>query len=187
MFQFKSRYTKDSLVCPGVVVTLLRITDKRRTALRARLAEPLEKLRGIQAELESFNIPSGDDAVVAPDIVARVMTLNDQIQSIQKGDLDPIYGEVCFFGVTGLELDVEPEGKMTFEHLREHGPEGLCEEIVAWAREEAELSASERKNSESPTTSVGSADGDKSGTTAASADATSSISPETVGGIFLVK
>lgn len=177
--KFESKRTVESRTCEGVTFVVHKLTEGRRNRLRLKLADALAKLRTIQGEIDALPLPRtlegdlDDKAELDPKVLAQVLVLQDRIQTITSVEIDPAYVDACFVSVAGVEIDGKSGADVDATLLRESGPEELYREIVAVVRAEAELTGTERKNSESPTTLDVAAGGGEKSTTAEFADATS--------------
>lgn len=157
----------------GVAFTVRRFTEGLRIRLRTDLSTSLERIREIVAEAESLE----GQAKADPKTEARLQSLSDSIERLQSAEIDRAYVRAGLVKVEGLEIDGQPA---TTDALIENGPRDLYREILAAVKREAGLTETERKNSESPTTSGEAVGGETSTMTAANASGSGSTSHETV-------
>jgi hypothetical protein len=143
--QYTSNRKIESEALPGVTFWVRKLTEGRRAALRAKLAEPNKKIRQImrqQSELEKTPIEERD--------TAAWLELDDDFNSILI-DINSLY---IFWGLSkieGLEVDGKPLGVEDAADF----PSNLFAEIMDRVKEEMELSGAETKNSSSLPTSQG--------------------------------
>lgn len=163
---FTSRVTIDSKTTPGVQFTIRRMTDGVRNRLRLSLAKPLAQLRDLQARLNSFDVPENEKDAPA-EMLTAILNLNDEIQNLVASEINPHYFRAAFVGVMGIEVDGEKNPSADF--FIENGPEELYNEIVEAIRDQAQMSAKEKQNLESPTTSAADVVGGTDDTNAARA------------------
>ncbi len=181
MLNFTSTKTLTSEKFPGVSFTIRVMTDGVRSALNLALAGTLAKMRDLTADIQSIDFERDAEgnvleAKAAPHMLALATNLTDEALRLRRFTMDPEYFKACFVSVDGIQIDgTVPDGPT----LKERGPEDLYREIVEKIHEEAEMSAEERANLGSPTTSVAGVGGQTNGTTAAPADAKATTSPAT--------
>lgn len=173
---------------PGVKFRIRKITEGLRVQLRLHLAEAFGRMRDIEAEREAFHAElaerhgkRADDLLVA-DLSAeerkRLAGFVERLALIQDAELNAAYYEAAFEAAEGITVDGKaPDAAL----LRDRGPGELYREIVAAVLREAGLSAEEKANLESPSTSAAAVDGKTSATSAASASGTDSTSSESAG------
>ncbi len=183
MFEFNSTKTFPSTSCPGVSFTIRVMTDGVRSSLNLALAATLAKMRDITADIQSIDFPRDEkgnviESQAVPQMLAKATNLTDEALRLRRFSMDPEYFRLGFVSVSGILIDGKenPDGPT----LKESGPEELYREIVDRIHNEAELTAEERANLDSPTTSVAAVAGQTSDTTVAPADAKATTSPETV-------
>ena len=183
MKNFESTKRIQSKVTEGVSFVIRVITAGIRDRLNLQLAEVTDKARDLQARLRMLNLPLKEDgtfdaeAEVDLETVIQMEKLVEDSERIKRTEVDPVFMDACFVAVEGLTIDGEPVKSAV--QLRDFGPEELYREVVAAVRAEAELTAKERENLESPITSAAEADGRMRSSTAAPASSNDSTSTGT--------
>lgn len=191
MIIFAVRKTIQSTLYPGVTFVVRTMTEGVRNNLRSKLSVPLAKMREIQAKLESFDLPRNADGSVDNNghvdasVIAEALNLHDQLGLIKANEINPSYVKVGFVLITGIQMDpgtaedvvmVSPDPTNLMDTI----PSDLYQEIVDTIRAEAELSAAERENLESPTISGAQVDGQSLVTIAPLAEETTCTKAEIV-------
>jgi hypothetical protein len=141
--QYESRVEVESKACPGVRLTVRRMSFGRRLELTKRVQNLAKKLAFLAAD---------------PDAASEAE------QAVLGAEIDGEYLRWGLAKVDGLEIDGEPA---TVESLIEAGPEPLVRVALATVRREAGLSDGERKNCESRSISSSEAEPDGTATNAA--------------------
>jgi len=119
---YESTKTVASSIMPGVKFGLRRISFRGR----------LELLRAVRQV-------SGRQ-----DFAAAGESLADRLEAaVLEHELDEIYLRWGLVGIEGLELDGNPA---TIDTLLAHGPENLCQEVLAAIKQDCGLTESEAKN-----------------------------------------
>jgi hypothetical protein len=176
-YKFITSRKFESEVCPGVVAHLFKMTEGRRSDLRAALAEVASRERDLFQELQALS-------QVAEDVrdMAKWVGLNTKLDALQLDEIQPTWIQ---WGLKSLEgLVSENDIPLTKDDWKKW-PSALFKEIYRAIQVEAELDGAERKNSESPTTSGVVADGPPSSSTAASAEKKASGEDATAGSSLL--
>lgn len=144
---YESTRTVKSEIFEGVTIYLRKMTEGRRTNLRKQLAEPNRRIREILKE---------QDAIMATEEQARTaeqntkwLDLNDEYDNVHAELIDPVWINWGVKQIEGLQVDGNP---LTIAEMSEW-PSVFFKEVMDAVKAEAELNGSERKNSESPTTS----------------------------------
>jgi hypothetical protein len=120
--RYESTITVESSAVEGVRFTIARMTFGRRIEL-------MRRVRQLSARMEFERAGSH---------------VADQIQaSLLGAEIDELYLRWGLVAIDGLELDGDPA---TSETLVSHGPERLCQEIIAAIKRECSLTDEERKN-----------------------------------------
>jgi hypothetical protein len=145
-----SRTTVESKLYPGVTFVVNRMNERRRVRrelgfadLRLRVNEQQTAIQ--EALKEKDSLPPG-----------RLEQMNASFGELLHGEWYPAWIRWGILSIDGLEIDGV---KATVQTLCEDGPTDLVEEVFAAVMEAAGLSTVEEKNSESPGTSEGQADG----------------------------
>ena len=128
--EYQSQIEVESASTPGVRFLVRRMSFGRRLELTRRVQELAKRLAFLQAGERG----AGTDAETA----------------LLGAEIDREYLRWGLADVEGLEIDGEP---VTVESLLEAGPEELVREALREVKRQAGLSESERKNSESHSTS----------------------------------
>ncbi|MFN3323416.1 MAG: hypothetical protein ACK5AZ_07970 [Bryobacteraceae bacterium] len=186
---FESKTTQQSKLegFQGVSFTVNKLTEGVRIQLRLKLADALARLRDIEAEREEFfeSLAQGKgkpfEEIRVSELTAKERRVldgfNDRIDIINETEVNPAYFQAGFVSVEGLEIDgTKPDA----ETLRKAGPPALYREILAAIFSNGGLTAEEKENLESPSTSGAAVDGQTSSTNAPSAESTASMSDATV-------
>jgi len=182
---FESTVTKQSKLA-GVSFTVRKLTEGVRIRLRLDLADALARLRDIEAERQEFfeGLASAKgkavDEITLAELTAKERRaldgFTDRIELINEAEVNPAYFRAGFVAVEGLEIDGRvPDAEM----LMQSGPPELYREILAEIFKHAGLTAEERENLRSPSTSGAEVDGQTSSSNAQSASGTDSTQGET--------
>lgn len=191
---FKSTETHESTTCEGVRFTVRALNVIQRAERdaqvsehqwafaellgkyqRVRAEEPLAKeAEEVAVELSKLGEPHGD-------LAARVVTLINQYQAIKteipearRADYESgllmdlhLKPSVIRAGLVSVEGLMDGEEEITdAEGVIQHAPSKLIEEIWIECQRAAGLGETDSKNSQSPGTSAGQADGKTSSSTA---------------------
>jgi hypothetical protein len=178
MFKYETTRRQESATFPGVFITLRKMTEGRRTELRRLIAEPNSRLRGImreQAELDKLPEDARD--------MASFLELQDRFDEILMSEVNPAWVRWGVKMVDGLEVDGRTLAVEDFLDW----PSVLFAEVVDLVKTEAELDGAERKNSALPTTSGEQGGGNRTPSTAPSADEGGTSAGELVQGISQVQ
>lgn len=119
---YESTKMIQSAKCPGVRLTIRRMTLGRR----------LEMIRHVKERAKRLEFHQAGDSL--EDVLSS---------SLLACEIERIYLEWGLIGVEGLEIDGAPATK---ESLYESGPEHLCKEVIEAVKSEIFLTESERKN-----------------------------------------
>jgi hypothetical protein len=154
----------------GVTVKLKKMSQRRRAEFNLTMAALLDKARNIDIaneplELEYSAFLKSVDAAKASDSELPVFP-DDKLDALGKAwtakrrfEQDEMAPPLLRWGVASIEGLVIDGKPADIELLIDAGPPELCEEISYQVTRVMNLSAAERKNSESPTTSGAVADG----------------------------
>lgn len=168
--------THESATCPGVTFTVRRFSVGMRVALRKRLDPTFAKSRAIARERGDWV----DDVahrlgLEATELTVDKLSRDDQARFgeflaredyLQATEVDLAHFDAGFVAIDGLTIaGTDPDAKT----LRDEGPPDLVAEILAKIREGIGLTAEQKQNLESPTTSAAPADGQTPDTSAATA------------------
>jgi hypothetical protein len=177
--KFESQPTFKSLLFPGVTAKVRKLSHGMRTRIDMSLAKTREKIRELSDERAEIIDPAREaaEASVPADTADRDNAINEAIDKLISRDDKRIlrdrlasinflvYSEVqrgyldeAVKSIAGLDVDIEGDGNFvpctTIPDLIEHGPPELVQEIYdAIQSGISGLSADERKNSPSPSTS----------------------------------
>ena len=190
---YEPTITHESAACPGVTFTVKRFSVGMRTALRKRLEPIFSKLRAIAREradwLDDVCARTGIDSAemtvdkLSSSDMAKFETFVEQEDYLQVIELDPAHFDAGFVSIEGLTIAGETPSAA---RLRDEGPPDLVGEILLKIRAGFGLTAEQKANLESPTTSAAPADGQTNDTNAATASANASTPPETADAISTV-
>jgi hypothetical protein len=157
----KLKDEKGELLYPGVVFVINRMNERRRLTrelqladLRMKVNEQSEALRNALKEKDSL----------AP---GQLDHMNAEFGNLLHGEWYPAWIRWGVVAIEGFEIDGVAASIKT---LCEDGPTDLVEEAFYAVIAAAGLSTPETKNSESPGTSEGQADGKTNDSTAPSAE-----------------
>ena len=142
--EYASQVEVESRAFPGVRLTVRRMSFGRRLELTRQVQELAKKL--------AFLAAGEKDAA------------SEAEQALLGAEVDRAYLRWGLAGVEGIDIDGMAA---TAESLIAAGPEALVREALEAVRREAGLSADERKNCASPSTSSSEAKPDGSATNAA--------------------
>jgi hypothetical protein len=179
MFEHHTTRTLNSRVCPGVVITVRKITEKRRSRLMIQTAALLEKDRELAKRFEEINkrakpvfegvdekgqmkpkmrpvvdgaSPVEQEMEFTPEDARALLDVVRDRQSFEALEVHPVYISTFVSSVEGLLIDGK---KATIDDLLgDDSPDGLTQEIVAFLLERIDLSSEEKKTSQSPSISA---------------------------------
>ena len=175
-YQYNSTRKVESETLPGVTFYLRRMTEGRRSALRAKLADHNRRIREImkaQADLEKTPIEERD--------TASWMELNDEFESILQEKINPQWVSSFLTKVEGLEVD----GKSVNCEDWADFPSHFFQEVLDKIKHEAELGgADEIPNSSLPLISHAQEGGAVRSTAASSAEGKDGTENETAANII---
>lgn len=174
MHKYSSIREIDSKVLPGVKLRLKRLTEGRRTALRAALAEATARMRRISREMDAMAKLSPEEQDIE-----KLLEAQDRFDEIVATEVNPAWIRWGLASISGLEVDGEELG---LDRLYDW-PAPLFKEALETIRAEADMSAEERKNSELPSTSGELEVGSQNSTTASRVNGSVSSADETAGSI----
>ncbi len=158
---YSSTYTIDSKECPGVKVTLRKMTEGVSIALQRSLAPAMEKLAQIHEDVEDAK------AMGEAESLKRLLEIGERQGMILRGDINPAWFRQGFVSCEGLTID----GKAaTAELILNAGPRELYREILDAIQDEANATKKIAGESAQPSTSPVPADGLTSGSGAGGAD-----------------
>lgn len=151
-----SKTKHESALFPGVVFTIKKMTERRRVQREMTIAilrmKVNEGTAAIKAAIEDdANVPAG-----------TADKLNREFGLLLHTEWYPAWIRWGVHSIDNFEIDGE---KATVEMAIEFGPTALLEEMFLAVLKESGLMTVEEKNSQSPGTSEGQADGKTSDTT----------------------
>jgi hypothetical protein len=170
----------ESVTCPGVTVTLKKLSKGRKDKLEMRMADANSKRFELARRFASI-VPAADsdDSLEETGAVEKLIAKLDQEQALEFAELNretavmedtviiPAYLRTFINKIEGLEIDGQAA---TVDLLLEDGPEELVDELYGGIVKLLTVSKDEAKNSESPSTSVAVEGGSPTPTSATSAD-----------------
>lgn len=180
---YESTITKESAHCARVRYTFRRMSEGMRIALRQQLSAAFGRLRDLAQDRDALHVAITERlgkpieqvlvGELTPEERARMTQIEDEQGTVQECTVQPAYFAAAFVRVAGLTIDgLEPDGTV----LRECGPPELVQEITAAILEASTLTAAERENFGSPTTSGAQVAGPTSDTSARAASDSGSTS-----------
>jgi hypothetical protein len=119
---FKTTTTVPSKICEGVTVTVRKMTEDRRDALRTAMAAPLVKLQLIDQEVNEKKDRTDSDSR------ARVNELLNDALRIQTSELNAIKIDWGVKAISGLCID--DEGNVATVAEWKKWPSDLVNEVV---------------------------------------------------------
>lgn len=134
----------ESQLFSGVSFVLKKMTEGRRIDLRTKLAPHNSRVREIMREQAIIDKVDENDRDVS-----KWIALQEEFDSIMLEQVNPAWINWGVKLIDGLEADGNPLGLEDWKDW----PSALVNEVVEAVKAEAELNGTERKNSESPTTS----------------------------------
>ena len=159
---------------PGVEVVLRKMTEGRRLELRKAIGEPNRRIREILREQAAIEQQPEETRNMS-----AWLSLQDEFDGIMLEKVNVSWVQWGVKSLQGLEVD----GRMLGLEDWADWPSALFDEVLTLVKSEAELNGSERKNSESATTSGAQADSSQSPSTAPSARSADGGGIETVASI----
>lgn len=179
----------------GVTFTIKKISHGLRTKIRRDLAAALAKIREKSEQIESivddFKLSDepeepqqlqlvelddkGEVPAKKPGVrfnrdqtraIQRITDINNDIEIITAGEVDPVYLRQAFISIDGFQIDGKAPDANT---MYERGPEELCQEIIRAIKSAAGLTVAVKENLELPITSGAAAGGQMNDTIAPAA------------------
>lgn len=159
---YRSRITFESQIIPDVRVVLRRFSPERRVAIELATAEWRQKFTDTslryaenvidpgEIDKDGKIIRAGDSEEVCRRKAQRQLQSADEAEHLANAHLKVPYLRAYVERVEGLDIEGAPA---TVEMLIAEGPVELADEIYNFIQDHAGLSADERKNSPSPSTS----------------------------------
>lgn len=177
----------------GVTVKLKKMSQRRRAEFNLNMAALLDKARTIDIANEPLEMEYSAFLKTVETAKAAGAELplfpEDKLDALGKAwtakrrfEQDEMAPPLLRWGVASIDGLVIDDKPADVELLIDAGPPELCEEISYQITRVMNLSAAERKNSESPTTSGAVADGATTNTTALPAETGISMSSATATG-----
>jgi hypothetical protein len=177
----------------GVTVKLKKMSQRRRAEFNLNMAALLDKARNIDIANEPLESEYGEFVKALEAAKAASTDLptfpEDKLDALGKAwtakrrfEQDEMAPPLLKWGVASIEGLVIDGQAANVELLIDAGPPELCEEISYQVTRVMNMSAAERKNSESPTTSGAVADGATKDMTAPLAESAISTSSATATG-----
>lgn len=167
MVKYSSTREFRSVLYPGVVARLNRMSDARRQQLLRTIAPSKEKEREFARkfrELDTKRVPAFNDdnspkmnretgeqirEFTNKEDEQEMMYLLDDLTTFKQTEVYPAYLRWGVASLEGLEIDGEPA---TVDSLLELGPPELVEEILAAIEGRSEITADAAQNLGLPTT-----------------------------------
>ncbi len=150
--------TVDLMSVPDAKLIFKIMTEGARNRLMLKLASAMGRVRELQGQLA--HLTDADEA--------DVYKVLDESARINRLEVRPAYVEECFVRLDGVAVDDQPIDSV--EKLMNLAPESLYAEVADVISKECGLTADEKQDFESPTTSAAGEGGRTSDSTAASVD-----------------
>jgi hypothetical protein len=176
---FETKVVIPSVVAPGIVYTIRRLSKKRRAERDLALAVHNIRLSELNELARDERAPYADrlakevDPVNWPDYIpvdvrTKLTDYGEESSNITEIYIKPATIRAGLISIEGLEYDGQ---KATADLLIENGPDEVAQELYAFILIHQGLSVKEQGNSSSSSDSVGPVDGKVPTTTVADASA----------------
>src|SRR5689334_2394109 len=115
MLSISSTKRVESKEFPGVAYTVRVLSEGVRNRASMSLANALVEIRTARAELDMLDLPKDENGDIAdkeidPLQTARVLSLMDKVERINRTEIDPVWMRTAFISIEGLEIDGQSEG-----------------------------------------------------------------------------